>query len=68
MALDIPASSDLSLIFERDDVHDAFAGHCCRSHYDAEAVRACAYCSQLRLVLVTAILEWKSLCDMEPRT
>src|SRR6188474_3656839 len=63
MAVDIPPEIDLSLIFERDDVMEAFGGHCCRTHLDDAAVRACSYCAALRLVLADAILEWKAICD-----
>lgn len=63
MALDIPPEIDLSLIFERDDVMDAFAGHCASSHIDADAVRWCKHCAHLRVVLALAISGWRGICE-----
>lgn len=65
MAIDLEAERDLSLIFERDDVQEAFAGHCAKSHDDVEAVRQCQYCMQLMLTLAGAISEWLALVDQD---
>lgn len=65
MAIDLECERDLSLIFERDDVHDAFAGHCTSTHLDAESVRQCPRCGFLRLVLVDAIVEWLAMVDLD---
>lgn len=61
----LPIERDLTLIFERDDVMQALAGHCAKSHDDPENARHCNYCSQLRLVLATAIIEWLALVDQD---
>lgn len=67
MAADLPADRDLTLIFERDDVRDAFAGHCAKTH-EGEDMHRCPYCRQLLTTLANAIIEWKGVCDLEPKT
>lgn len=65
MALNLPVEQDLTFIFESDDVRDAFAGHCARTHLDDDSVRDCTYCQQLRTVLAVAITEWLALVDQD---
>jgi hypothetical protein len=65
VALDLPPSRDLSLIFERSDVKDAFDGHCFNAHASEESRRNCLLCMVLRATLANAILEWKAICDQE---
>lgn len=65
MAVDILVERDLTFVFERDDVHAAFAGHCASTHLEVKDVRTCRYCTQLRVVLVEAIIEWLALVDQD---
>ena len=65
MSLDLEAERDLTLIFERDDIHDAFAGHCCKTHRDVDSVKRCEYCTRLRVILANAITEWLALVDQD---
>jgi hypothetical protein len=65
MALDLPPERDLTLIFERDDVHAAFAAFC--GHPVAQ-VPMCPRCRTLRMPLALAVLEWLALVDQDRAT
>ena len=65
MAIDLSVERDLTFIFERDDVKEAFAGHCAKTHDDLDMVKTCPYCSGLRLILADAIIEWLALVDQD---
>lgn len=47
---------DLTSVFERPDVREAFAGHCCRTH-DPDDYQQCQYCALLRAIVANAIVE-----------
>ena len=63
MAIDLHPSRDLTLIFERDDVKEAFAGHCWGHESGSQGLASCRACHQLVLTLAEAILEWQTICD-----
>jgi len=67
MAVDLPPDRDLTLIFERDDVREALAGHCASTHDDdSESIARCRYCSLLCAIIGAAVTEWKVICDTQP--
>jgi hypothetical protein len=64
MTFNLVPSSDLTLIFERDEVREALAGHCAKSHGD-EGVQQCEYCLRLIVILGQAIVEWLAIVDQD---
>lgn len=64
MAINLPPERDLTLIFERDDVKDAFVGHCFNAHTTEESMRRCLLCTFFRVTLANAINEWKTICEL----
>jgi hypothetical protein len=65
MAINLPPRRDLTLIFERDDVHAAFTEHCRNRYHPAEHPASCQLCSQLRIILAVAITEWQAICELD---
>lgn len=64
MAADIPIESDLTLVFERDDVQAALVEHCGRAHVGA-GIKNCESCRGVSVVLVMAIVDWLAMVDQD---
>ena len=61
--MELPAERDLTLIFERDDVHVAFAMHCRENHQPGDT--SCQRCNLFRALLADAILTWHRMATQD---
>lgn len=57
--------NDLTLVFERDDVKEALAGHCAKTHDDPDDIKDCLYCLRLIAIIASAVCEWRDICALE---